>query len=725
MSKFADIVLFAAALGGWLGCHGRDDLDGRRRPIPGLSDRGRSEAPAAATQRVHYDLVDNRATAGVYASGSLIIDPVRPALATAVEGRWPAATVDGRRAALVDGIGGTLILPVDFDPGGISRSSSGDVGFHIWARPAVAKQLVSVLVNEHRVGDIAMPAPEWNRYSLDIPSELLDAGEVRIRLYFRSVGDIDGVSTAAAISRIALGGKAPSSGPAVEAGAVTRGGDRRTALSVPGPSRLSFYMYVPAGSPRLSVATAGVPTSELEIRVADDRGGAQLWTGTGSSTWAPVTADLSAYAGRAVRLDLISTGPAAWAAPKVVGRRPPEPSKSLVTANHVILWVVSSLRADRLDTPRTPAMSRFANSAARFSAAHTTAGTSGPAHATMMTGRRLIDGSIPDDLTTLGQRFREAGFATALISGNGFVRDDAGYARGFDVYENPMRQRRPHGAKLLWQSARKFLSRRTKGHAFVMIASSEPHLPYTPSPESMAAEHTRPTARIVPARTADLAEAVRAGTETLTADEQQLVRALYDAEVRDADAAFEEMLADLATLGIAEQTAVILVSDHGQELFERGAFGHGYELYDEIRHIPLAIAGPGISATQVRVNVDLTDVYPTALALAGISANPEIQGENLLPYTRGATAIAPRPVFAVMDNQRAVTIGDLTLIEGKTSELYQTGNENTNVIEKRPIATRLLRIALGLHTEYREEWSRRRWGTELRMTEAFAADHGL
>jgi len=124
----------------------------------------------------------------------------------------------------------------------------------------------------------------------------------------------------------------------------------------------------------------------------------------------------------------------------------------------------------------------------------------------------------------------------------------------------------------------------------------------------------------------------------------------------------------------------------------------------------------------------LVDVYPTVLALAGVSANPEVQGENLVPYARGATSSAPRPVFSSTRDIRAVTIGSLELIEGKSSEFYDRSadpSQQTNLIESSPIAARMLRNALGLHTAYRDTWSRRRWGTVVRMTEAFAADHGL
>jgi len=53
----------------------------------------------------------------------------------------------------------------------------------------------------------------------------------------------------------------------------------------------------------------------------------------------------------------------------------------------------------------------------------------------------------------------------------------------------------------------------------------------------------------------------------------------------------------LEDAGIADNTLVVFTSDHGEELWEHGEFGHGQSVHGEQMHVPLVLRGPGI-ATQ-------------------------------------------------------------------------------------------------------------------------------
>lgn len=64
----------------------------------------------------------------------------------------------------------------------------------------------------------------------------------------------------------------------------------------------------------------------------------------------------------------------------------------------------------------------------------------------------------------------------------------------------------------------------------------------------------------------------------------------------------------------------ILTSDHGQEFFEHGLFGHGLHLYNEIIQVPLIFSGPDIKRGILRYPVSLIDIAPTILSLIGIPA---------------------------------------------------------------------------------------------------------
>lgn len=733
------LALAAVVISG--ACGGRDDLDGTRRAPEGLPQRAPAFALAAAPgEQVAYDLVDNRPLAAVHAGGALVVECGGSGFATYTEGTYRSswhldAQDGGRRVALVDGLAGELYLPIDRAEGGVSRAPDGSVRIALWARAAAEHQLVSVFLNEHKLGDVSMPTTAWQWYELRAPASAVVDGENKLRFYFKHAGEIGGVRTAAALGQIRVGGAASRGQPGAPAGVgdVELAAGRLAALTAPAGSRLSYYVLVPDDAPALvfAAARAGGGPAALRVRVATDTGaGETAWTGEAGPDWTAARVPLDAWAGRAVRIDLVADGDAHWGRPLVVARGQAAGDVDAQPVDHVIVWTVSSLRADAVGAGRTPHIDAFLAEAAQFTGLYAASSSPGPAHEALLTGRHPGgEGGAP----TLGGRYRAAGYAASLVSGNGYVNDDVGLADGFGNYHNPMRRRQPFGAPVLWQLARKVLVARKDNRSFAYVATVEPHLPYTPSAESLAAEWTQPAPpRVAPARTALVADDVAAGRLRLTGDERGYVTALYRAAVRDADDAFGAMLAELTELGLADRTAVVLVGDHGEALFDRGdAFGHGSALRDEQLRTPLAIRAPGLAPARIDAPVAAVDVYATVLDLAGIGLNPEAQGRSLLPLARGVGDVAPRAVFAVLPGrERALRLGPWKLIVPRVGahELYDLAadpREQTNAMTTNPIAARCLRSVFGLGVAYEAAWRQRRWGAPHRLTPAFAADHAM
>jgi arylsulfatase A-like enzyme len=735
------IAAFAALLVADTGCRGREDLDGRRRALPGLKPRAPEHRIKLGKRRAVLDLFDNRAAALVHLNGVLTIDCGTADFAKYAEGGyrspWMLGAEDGKdRVARVGGVRGSIYVPLDTDPAGVSRDAEGGVTIYLRVRPSAKRQLASVLFNGHRLGDISMPTTGWRTYSIRAPASVLRPGENKLRLYFRHAVDVDGHKSAAALARISIGSAPPRLKELKVGQTVHRSGGTVRALRAPGPARFSYYLAIPRDAPRLLFSYAGKGGTKMSVQIASAGGGAAttVWKGDPGKGWQDARVDLVDYAGRIVRVDLVTTGPADWGRPLVTAAPVSERSLSdRVIADHVIVWVVSALRNDRLagSSVPTPGFARFLEHSTRFTSATTNSPAPAPAHVALLTGRRPERGSIAKGAKTLGERFRAAGYASALISGNGFVNDDRGFAQGFDLYRNPMRRRHPFGARILWQKARRMLAKHKNGHALLYIVTVEPHLPYTPTPESLAAEWTG-SQKLPPAETAVISEAVRSGSRKVTPEERSFIEALYNAEVRDADFAFAEMLADLDKLGIADRTAVILVSDHGEEMWERGNFGHGTHMFQEVLNIALAIAMPGqTQARKIDVPVELVDVYATALDLAGIAPNPESQGTSLVPLMRGQKRTHPRPILVHLPRRsRALRMGRYKLVvplrgSHRLYDLETDPSEQHDIMGKRPIVDRYLRNLFGIAVAYRRAWSEQRWGTPNDMRAAFAADHGL
>ena len=91
------------------------------------------------------------------------------------------------------------------------------------------------------------------------------------------------------------------------------------------------------------------------------------------------------------------------------------------------------------------------------------------------------------------------------------------------------------------------------------------------------------------------------------------------------------MRAKLETLGLADNTVIIYLSDHGSHFCTRNG-EYKRSCHDASLHVPLVMSGPGIAAGEVIDRcVSLIDIPPTILALAGADPLPAMHGRNLLP----------------------------------------------------------------------------------------------
>lgn len=84
--------------------------------------------------------------------------------------------------------------------------------------------------------------------------------------------------------------------------------------------------------------------------------------------------------------------------------------------------------------------------------------------------------------------------------------------------------------------------------------------------------------------------------------------------------------------GLAESTIVVLWSDHGYHLGEKDITGKN-TLWERSTHVPLIFAGPGIPKGEISQEaVELLDIYPTLLELAGLPQKTDLEGASLRPF---------------------------------------------------------------------------------------------
>lgn len=115
------------------------------------------------------------------------------------------------------------------------------------------------------------------------------------------------------------------------------------------------------------------------------------------------------------------------------------------------------------------------------------------------------------------------------------------------------------------------------------------------------------------------------------------LKAAYYAMIKLIDDQLGRILAALDETGQRENTIIIFMSDHGETLGDHGLIEKGCRFYEGLVRVPLIISWPGHFAQGVRADglVELMDVTPLLLEVAGLPVPETMQGKSLLPILTG------------------------------------------------------------------------------------------
>jgi arylsulfatase A-like enzyme len=212
--------------------------------------------------------------------------------------------------------------------------------------------------------------------------------------------------------------------------------------------------------------------------------------------------------------------------------------------------------------------------------------------------------------------------------------------------------------------------------AFVYVHTIDPHGPYTP--RGIYAKFARATPGKFPPESYDSVASAEKGPPKDPVELTHL-RALYDGEVLYADRQFGRFLAMLKWLDRYDSSAIVLVSDHGEEFGEHGGVDHGRTVYEELLRVPLIIKFPNslFAGTRVNRRVSTVDIFPTFLGLARLPRPPSgIDGESLSTPAALDRLAGVRPIYSEVSpvaeassaevNYRAISVGRLKGIESLT-----------------------------------------------------------
>ncbi|MEL6510334.1 MAG: sulfatase-like hydrolase/transferase [Pseudomonadota bacterium] len=159
----------------------------------------------------------------------------------------------------------------------------------------------------------------------------------------------------------------------------------------------------------------------------------------------------------------------------------------------------------------------------------------------------------------------------------------------------------------------------------------------------------------------------------------------YLAAISHADAQIGRVLDALDASDHANNTAILLHSDHGFQLGDKDHFGK-FTLWEESAKAPLFLHLPGMTeGTTISTPVSLIDIMPTLLDLAGADPAPYAIGESLMPLVDDDYGThSGGPVFTQVYGSLSIRDGDMRFIRyaDGSEELYDTATDpgqNTNL----------------------------------------------
>ena len=124
-------------------------------------------------------------------------------------------------------------------------------------------------------------------------------------------------------------------------------------------------------------------------------------------------------------------------------------------------------------------------------------------------------------------------------------------------------------------------------------------------------------------------------------------------------------------------TIVVLWSDHGYELGEKGSFGK-QTLWSESTRVPLIFKLPG-GKEKIKIHqaVELLDIYPTLLDLTGLDENPTNEGETLVPLFTKPNDLSAVAITTYGKNNHSMVNSQYRYIryEDGSEELYNLKND--------------------------------------------------
>ncbi len=292
---------------------------------------------------------------------------------------------------------------------------------------------------------------------------------------------------------------------------------------------------------------------------------------------------------------------------------------------------------------------------------------------------------IQDDIVFISDVLKEKDFVTSGINTNPFLSSFFGYDKHFDRYIDGMSRELslsrssflqrlkffidpslPYStASKMNKKAEKEIISIKENNFFLWIFYMDTHMPYNCGKGIFSNYRSKYLMGL--------------SQRNIVSDRvKQDIKGLYDKSVLYTFKKIFDLLLKLSKNGLLNDTAIIITSDHGEEFWEHGLFGHhGRRHYQENIKVPLLIMIPDMIGKRHETMVSLLDLSPTMLDILSKKTSDHMIGQSFYPLLVGKKgynrrySISESEILGYHNSRFAVTSKRYKLIFDKEKrELY-------------------------------------------------------
>jgi choline-sulfatase len=552
----------------------------------------------------------------------------------------------------------------------LERWQIRDISMELGIFMAPGTDSLTFLVNDKQVTTTAT-VPGYQVLTFNIPDEYLAPGSNKVTVKING-GDLDALVD---YVRWHLGSTSNSAKPETDTRLID--GKQVPVIGSSGPCEMNYYVLAPLNSRlQLTIGHDGdngvLPGSILRIWYRGyASGGKVLWEGEypvkGTKK---LDLQLGNFQDEIVLLSFYSKpNPKSddWfyiASPQLVfpAQPPvPEPKPPLVMSKQkprtIVLICEDAMRQDMTSVygnkvVKTPNLANIAKSGLVFDNFYAASNWTHPSFCAMFTSLPFTRngaigklGVMVNDVPTLAGILSQNNWDTGFFTSNALTATPQGVPRGFrKIYT--LYDLVPNQGKYALEDYTPWLqdylaSVSPQSDAFITVHFMDTHQPIISSIEHQV-EYARLYDQIL-----EQMPWIYEKHAQFTAKILQWIIPLYAVETHF-DEELPHILETISKYRDPSNTVFILLSDHGEELYDHNAFDHGETVFEEIIHIPLIIWGEGVVAGRCKQFESGMDLMPTILDLANIEPPPGILGVSFASRLGGDDSIQPRAVFAAV-----------------------------------------------------------------------------